>query len=592
MNFTYETQGAITYLVCELESQEQLDGLALGMLTNNHIAGVAPVLYTEMNGQRFLKYNISAKVSADQFFSGTVSKERALNAFKNILNAVCSADEYMIDPKCFSVVSEHVFLNVSSCEVALVCIPTETEKDFNAELSAFFKKILISTQFESGGDTSYIAELVSYINNSGAFTVYGLRDLVVGLQAGAVSGMSNAQGVSQGVGGAPSVQSMPASSFDKTISTDQMSSMMGGAKPPIRQQPQTRMVPNINEDFARGAKPPIRQQSQMQPQRQPVPADGMMRGAIHEPVPYSGAKSTDMHVFGGVPDSQMQPPKEKKQSSGLGFAIPGQQNGGAFATPPVQTEQPKKQKKQPKKNDTPVQDNDKKMSFFGLLAHYNKENAEIYKKQKEETKAKKSAEKAKAKQSGAPAPGNMPLQFGGSGVIPSQQGGQGYNGNAAQNRMPGGAPMGQPAPQVFPGPIPQQQFRPVIQPVPVQNSFNETTVLSPSMLGGETTVLGTDPCAPAPCLTRIKTGEKININKPVFRIGKEKSYVDYFIADNTAISRSHVNIHTENGEYFVEDTNSTNHTYINGQLINSNVKVKLTSGDMVRLANEDFAFSV
>ena len=47
MKFTYETQGAITYLVCELDAMEQIDSLTLGMLTNNHIQGLAPVLYTE-----------------------------------------------------------------------------------------------------------------------------------------------------------------------------------------------------------------------------------------------------------------------------------------------------------------------------------------------------------------------------------------------------------------------------------------------------------------------------------------------------------------------------------------------------------------
>ena len=50
MNFSYETQGAVTYLVCELDADEQLDSLTMGMLTNNHIVGLAPVLYMEMNG--------------------------------------------------------------------------------------------------------------------------------------------------------------------------------------------------------------------------------------------------------------------------------------------------------------------------------------------------------------------------------------------------------------------------------------------------------------------------------------------------------------------------------------------------------------
>lgn len=589
MNFTYETQGAITYLVCELEPQEQLDGLALGMLTNNHIAGVAPVLYTEMNGQRFLKYNISAKVSANQFFSGTVSKQRALTAFKNILNALCSADEYMITPSCFSVEAEYVFLNVSSCEVALVCIPVENNKDFDSELAAFFRNILTAARFDDREDASYIASLTACVNNAETFNAYTMRDLVANLQAGAPFSAP----------GGLNIQSMPpASSFTNTISIED-TSLMRAKKPPIQPQPfvqqQQSPIPQ---------RPPVVQPQVQQPIQQPNVRKTAPAGGFWQPPVNSNGSVNSMGagVPGGVGAYPVQQPavKEKnKQSNGPGFAIPGQPvNGNGFATPPAQNTQPQKPKKQPKQKPTPAApDPDKKMSFLGLLAHYNKENAEIYKKQKEEGKAKKAAEKAKSKQGGAPVSGNVPPQFEagsakpGPGAFPQKQGGQVYNGNPAQNGILGGIPMGQPTPRPMGGLV-CELMPPQPQPVPVQNSFNETTVLSPSMLGGETTVLGMNPCAPAPSLTRIKTGEKISINKPVFRIGKEKSYVDYFIADNTAISRSHLNIYTENGEYFIEDTNSTNHTYLNGALINSNIKVKITSGDMVRLANEDFTFSV
>lgn len=138
----------------------------------------------------------------------------------------------------------------------------------------------------------------------------------------------------------------------------------------------------------------------------------------------------------------------------------------------------------------------------------------------------------------------------------------------------------------------QPQSRPQPVPVPVQNSFNETTVLTPAMADIGTTVLAQPNAKPQGYLTRAKTGERVVVDKPVFRIGKEKSYVDYFIADNTAISRSHANIHIEKGEYFIEDTNSTNHTYLNGMIINSNIKIKLNSGDALRFANEDFTFTI
>ena len=78
----------------------------------------------------------------------------------------------------------------------------------------------------------------------------------------------------------------------------------------------------------------------------------------------------------------------------------------------------------------------------------------------------------------------------------------------------------------------------------------------------------------------------------MFRIGKEKSYVDYFVSDNTAVSRSHCNIISRDGQYFVVDTNSTNHTYVNGGMIQSNVETPLSHGTKIRLANEEFEFKL
>ena len=69
-------------------------------------------------------------------------------------------------------------------------------------------------------------------------------------------------------------------------------------------------------------------------------------------------------------------------------------------------------------------------------------------------------------------------------------------------------------------------------------NFGNTTVLNNGKIG-ETTVLSGDlqqTQAVRPHLLRNKNNEIINLTKPVFRIGKEKSYVDYFVSDNTAVS--------------------------------------------------------
>ena len=93
-----------------------------------------------------------------------------------------------------------------------------------------------------------------------------------------------------------------------------------------------------------------------------------------------------------------------------------------------------------------------------------------------------------------------------------------------------------------------------------------------------------------PSLYRLLTEETILINKPVFRLGKERSYVDYFVTNNSAVSRSHADIITRGSSYFVTDLNSKNHTYINDREIPVQCETEIFDGDQLRLGNEEFSF--
>lgn len=91
-------------------------------------------------------------------------------------------------------------------------------------------------------------------------------------------------------------------------------------------------------------------------------------------------------------------------------------------------------------------------------------------------------------------------------------------------------------------------------------------------------------------LFRVSTEEKIIINKPVFRIGKEKSSVDYFVSNNNAVSRNHADIITRGKRFFIYDHNSTNHTYIDGNIVPVKVETEIFDGNTLMLANEEFVF--
>ena len=93
-------------------------------------------------------------------------------------------------------------------------------------------------------------------------------------------------------------------------------------------------------------------------------------------------------------------------------------------------------------------------------------------------------------------------------------------------------------------------------------------------------------------LYRVSTGDEIKISKPVFRLGKEQSYVDYFVNNNSAVSRSHADIITRGKQYFVIDLNSKNRTFINNVPLQVQCETEIHEGDTLKLGNEEFVFHV
>jgi pSer/pThr/pTyr-binding forkhead associated (FHA) protein len=124
-------------------------------------------------------------------------------------------------------------------------------------------------------------------------------------------------------------------------------------------------------------------------------------------------------------------------------------------------------------------------------------------------------------------------------------------------------------------------------------NFGETTILGGGS-GIGTTILTSGPGAPQGTMTayliRTLTGERVDIRGEVLRIGKESSYADYCISDNPAVSRSHATIRRQEGSYFIVDMNSRNHTFVDNQMLPSNIETKLEHGMKIRLGNEELVF--
>ena len=93
-----------------------------------------------------------------------------------------------------------------------------------------------------------------------------------------------------------------------------------------------------------------------------------------------------------------------------------------------------------------------------------------------------------------------------------------------------------------------------------------------------------------PYIVRKRTGEQIVINRNLFKLGKDASYVDYCIRDNPAVSRNHADLVRKPDGYYLVDKGSLNHTFVNGKKLAVDEYRKLEDGCLMQLANEVFEF--
>ena len=538
--FKYENQGASSFLVYQLKEEDVLDNISLNMLTSNKAKGLASTNYMQMDTQRFIRYTITGKITANQFFARPVTKQSFMGIFKGITEAMVSAEEYMLDPACILLDLNQIYTDVSTGETECICLPVENEKE-QKDQREFLKSVMFQAQFENPEEGSYVTRILNYLNSIPVFSSLDFLNLLTEMEREGKK--------------------------DRT--------------PP---------APAAKESLQQGV------------------------AEFGNAVANSSVAGMAASFF--------------EQSSLSSVGALKQENAVEEAIPDI-----------PVPDDIPKEE---RISLFYLLQHYNNNRAKEYMAQQKQLKARKEALKkielakkggkkksaaslnlpgGKAKTASAAPKAKKPSSGGFSFQVPGKESGKdkpgedlpgikslpnapvNSQGNSAGNpkvSAPVGSGMNIPKsnPSAAKGTLQPAKPSPLFsnQQEAVGNggrNFGDTTVLHSGFRGEETSVLNYTkaPDTPKqPYLLRIKNGERIPITGNIFRLGKEEKFVDYVIHDNEAISRSHANIISRNGQYFLQDNNSTNHSFLNGQQCVSNVELPLQDKASIRLGNEEFQF--
>lgn len=563
-NITYENQGNNTYLVYEITENDVIDNLSLGMINNNKIMGLAPVIYTQIDNRRFLKYNISAKVSASTFLAGAASKNRILGVLSGVSKALLSAEEYMLDANSILLDLDYIFVDVTTCEAELICLPVQ-RGNMNDALS-FFKNLVFSVTYDQTENCDYVAKIISCLNSHSSFSLVNFMQTIDELNGKRINlqELQNSQQLAASM--ERKAEEKPFVAYTDILPQETKAGPASTSVNEPRREP-------VNER-------PVGTGQGMQPVNRPVNMQQMPNRPVNmQQMANRGGTIPPNQPVNMVQNNNVQKKKPEKKKNvqpqpQANYMVPG----APTVRPSVMPQQmPGGQGMMMPQGQPGMQNVQKsqKKGLFGGLFHKKEKSPQM--------------------------PKNPPMQpygnRGNQGTAPVNMQGniQGNMRGNMQRGMPQNMPAGNiPAGYGNTGNRPVQNIQsaptpPAQEPKQRYMNFGETTVLGGEMANGETSVLSA-PAEMQPYLVRKKNGEKVFVKGPIFRIGKENNYVDYFIGDNSAISRSHANITVNGSDYYIIDTNSKNHTYVNGQMIASNVETKLTHGTVLKLANEEFEF--
>ena len=473
-NIYYENQGQSTYLVYKMNRDDIIDTVSLGMMMNNKIPGLVDAIVTQVNNDKFVKYNISRKISVKQFFNGVVTKKRFLGVIKGIVKAIESIHDYMIDINLLDFNLEYIYTDVSSYETEMICIPFLNHQK-NADVLSLFRNIVFTIQFDQTENCSYIGKIINYLNSTTVFSVEEFKDILFEID-------------------------------DESSNLKRENSV-------------------VNNNLIK--KKQIKQKVEIQKQE------------VNET------------------NQQIKPILNIEKSC------------------------------KNNKNELELNDEDR-ISLFYLMQHYNKENLEKFKATRRSSKKKNVVMKKKSNV--------VPdVAFDIPGVKKANISVNNDNAmtNIDSNKL-----------------VENNNSNISIQNGDAINCNNnsQSSVSLSSGNFGDTVYFDQDDISKDTIymdstqvenikekkvyLIRQSNNEKIEITTKSFKIGTEKSYADYYISNNSAISRSHASIIWRDNNYYVVDTNSTNHTYVNGKMIVSNNEVQIENQTILRFANENFTFVI
>ena len=524
-----------TYRVSySLDISDVIDAKVYDMSRSGSMPEMAPCDMQENAGVRVFNYQIDDKKPLAEILRQEMNKKEILTLLYNILHALEMFGKNMVSLSYVARDEQCVFVSPETYDVCFIVAPVQKEVTDLNEVRAFVKSVIVDARYSENDNDNYVARLINCANMRGTFSNSDMKNEVKAMLAEA--GIDAAE-----------IDRM------KELSTNTPkggnSHILRGESPKV-----SRLEVMRNNARMNGYAQPMGPNGQMP---NGMPPMGMPPMGPNGPIPNGPMGSNGMPPVGVPPmEEPVKPemagaqPQGDKPENVETVEAEAQDAKPEIVEPPVEAEPQDVKPEAVEPAETEAQD-------------VKPEPAEPVETQPQEIK---------------PIPLMQGNPFGGRPIPPMPPMPQAHQ----MPEMPQN-PQGQPVP-----PMPQMQPvppMPQMQPVPPMPQ-------TPPMPQAQPVQGNPFDGAPAPYFLRVKTGERISLDKAEFKIGHKARLVDYAITDNSAISRVHCVITKRNGVCFIRDNKSTNGTFVNGEELKAGEEKFLTNNAIVILGDEELVYHI
>ncbi len=549
-NFKARNIGQEKYLTYTMGEECELDEDVLDYCEENEPKELVGIIYEEDDDYDYLTYDITGKTSLEAFIAQEMSSDDVLFLLRNIANGMISLKEQAVQLSYILLNRNYIYINEENLEVQFICLPVESKAAVSAEFKSFVRQLLANMRYDVNEDLNYVGKLITYIN-SDSFNLRGLIGLSEALMEEAGMAFEEAGAIESD--GVEVVNAEP----EITEDTGNVSNFMSELSD------QEEALPEIGEDDDEADEEDIAPAEEEELDSilptgmavESVDEDTSVKAVELEEEEVKAAEETpvpEIELPGSNPEAKQEPlvkPARQTTAKTLPDRPELKLDGGRESDVDLIKSRIRQLVGEVPAAKTTVEPG-KTLNGIDELDQLLDHKPPVIKKNVVKVN------RAALIQNAAEHEGETERLSTDSGTVPTIDGVGALSG------------------------------------IDVDNKPKSNSVLSKSVDEAPKAASILNAPKAMPYLIRVNTEERIMLGKVIFKIGKASRGVDYTVSGNGAISRQHAIITQKDGVCYIKDNKSTNHTYVNGKMLDEGIEEILTHDSMIRLGDEEFLFKI